>query len=152
MKSARNHPQSTTTQHREHRFVLLIVFGMFLMFVLIGLSFFVMSMGKAFDSAELTLESQSGKNAFIYPTSKDILIKGKTYTLLWEGGPPTIEQLDLVNRAYEKEGVSVSLVDRFYNLENTGSYKVTIPTEIPDGQYKFQIGPMASEYFIIVEK
>lgn len=156
MKPARpqRQPRSTdpTHEHREHSYAFLIILAFFLIFSLIGLTFFVANLGKTYDSIEIKLENPNPNNSFIFPTNADTLYKGETYTLRWNGGPQTIQQLDLVNRAYEKEGVSVSLVDRFYNLENTGSYKVTIPTELPAGQYKFQMGPMSSEYFKIEEK
>lgn len=156
MKSARKTSPSrlktSATTHREHSFALLIILGMLIMFVVIGIGFFAMNMNKKYDNVELSLKNANSKNMFIFPTSKDTLIKGQSYTIRWDGGPATIEQLDLVNRAYEKEGVSISLVDRFYNFENKGFYEVTIPTEIPDGQYKFQMGPMSSEYFNLQEK
>lgn len=122
---------------------------MFLIFVLMGLVFFIKSLGNTYDNVELSLENQTGRNVFIFPTSRDTLVKGKTYTIRWEGGPQLIQEMDLVNKALEKEGVSVSLADRFYNIENTGSYSVTIPSNIPDGLYKIQAGPMSSEYFKI---
>lgn len=145
--------QNAPVEHREHSIALLLAMIMFFVFVLFGIVFFVKSLGTQYqNNADLKFESSQTKNEFLFPTAKDTLVKGGSYTIRWSGGPQTIQQLDLVNRAYEKEGVSVSLVDRFYNLENTGSYEVTIPTQIPTGQYKFQMGPMSSPYFEVQEK
>lgn len=145
--------QDVPQEHREHSIALLIAMIMFFVFVVVGVIFFVKSLGSEYkNNTDLKFESSQTKNEFLFPTAKDTLVKGQVYTIRWSGGPQTIQQLDLVNRAYEKEGVSVSLVDRFYNLENTGSYEVTIPTEIPVGQYKFQMGPMSSQYFEVKEK
>lgn len=136
--------------HKEagYRFAILIVMAMFLILGLVGLIFIIASFGKEYESIELsTLEESQQEQSFIFPTSNDTLVKGQTYTLKWTGGPPTIEAMFLVNRALQKEGVSVSIADRAFNIQNTGSYEFTIPTNIPSGQYQIQAGSLTSEYF-----
>lgn len=85
----------------------------------------------------------------IFPSSQDTLKKGQRYQLKWLGGGDSPIAIFLVNKEAEKQGVSVSLFDRVYNLQNTGSYKYTVPKNIPDGLYKFEIGDLNSDYFSI---
>ncbi len=89
------------------------------------------------------------KPGILFPAENTTLIKGKTYTLAWTGTKPSSIAIFLVNKAFEKEGVSVSLADRVYNVPNTGSYRYTVPTNIPEGAYKFEIGTLTSPYFQI---
>jgi len=139
---------ATRSQEVGYRFGVLIIMGMFLILVLVGLTFMIASFGKEYQSVELSaLQTSENQQGFIFPSSNDTLIKGQTYTLRWTGGPPTIEEMYLVNRALAKDGVSISLADRFFNIENTGSFEITIPTNIPSGQYQIQAGSLTSEYF-----
>lgn len=90
----------------------------------------------------------SNEQSITFPKGGETLTSGKTYTLKWAGGPnPT--QIFLINRDLEKEGVSVSLADRIYNIANTGSYDYVIPENIPAGNYKFEIGNIISATFRI---
>ncbi|HVZ67225.1 MAG TPA: Ser-Thr-rich GPI-anchored membrane family protein [Patescibacteria group bacterium] len=90
---------------------------------------------------------ETGKT--IFPRGGETLKKGETYVLEWQGGPKGDIAIFLQNQAMEKDGVSVSLVDRVYGLNNTGSYNYTIPDDIPSGSYRFQIGNINSPYFNI---
>jgi hypothetical protein len=82
---------------------------------------------------------------------EDKAIKGKTYTIRWVAGSGTTD-IFLVNKALESEGVSVSLADRVYSVDNDGEYTYTFPKNIPDGEYRFQIGNEASGYFSVANK
>lgn len=149
--SFQTRPEPLST-HKEvgYRFAILIVMAMFLILGLIGLTFIIAGFGKDYESIELSsLEQTQQQQSFIFPKANDTLEKGKTYTLKWQGGPPTIEAMYLVNRAFQKEGVSVSIADRAFNIQNTGSYEFTIPTNIPSGQYQIQAGSLTSDYFDI---
>ncbi|HVT01235.1 MAG TPA: Ser-Thr-rich GPI-anchored membrane family protein [Patescibacteria group bacterium] len=84
-----------------------------------------------------------------FPKGGETLRKGQTYVIEWQGGPEGDIAIFLQNQAAEKEGVSVSLVDRVYGVNNTGSYNYTIPDNIPNGMYRFQIGNLNSQYFSI---
>lgn len=74
--------------------------------------------------------------------------KGSVYTIRWGPGKGKTD-IFLVNRALESEGISVSLADRVYGVDNNGFYNYKIPTNIPSGEYRFQIGQHSSEYFTI---
>jgi hypothetical protein len=90
------------------------------------------------------------KPTILFPAGGETLSKGKEYTLKWTGTTSAKTQIFLINTSLESQGVSVSSVDRIYNIENTGSYTYTIPTTIPDGKYKLQIGQLTSNDFQII--
>jgi hypothetical protein len=96
-----------------------------------------------------TLQSE---NTIISPTTGDVLVKGQTYTLSWTGGDPGETQIFLIDTALESAGVSVSISDRVYHIQNTGSYQYTVPKRLPDGIYKFEIGDQTSNTFQIVSR
>ena|SRR5688572_3871276 len=75
-------------------------------------------------------------------------IKGKTYEIKWVAGSGKTD-IFLVNRALESEGVSVSLADRIYNVDNNGTYSYKIPNNIPGGEYQLRIGEFSSDYFTV---
>ncbi len=98
-----------------------------------------------------TTNPKSTGNQVIFPTQKDTLQKGSPYTLKWTSNEPSPIAIFLVNKAAEKQGVSISLFDRVYNIPNTGSFIYTVPENIPDGEYKLEIGNLNSEYFQITK-
>jgi hypothetical protein len=83
-----------------------------------------------------------------YPKGGEKLIKGQSYSLTWSGGQNTT-QIFLIDTSLKSAGASVSIVDRVYNVENTGSYKYTVPKNLKDGTYEFQIGNVTSAQFQI---
>ena len=83
-----------------------------------------------------------------FPTSKDVLVEGKTYELKWTPKEGTTD-LFLINKELESEGVSVSIADRKYDINNTGKLNYKVPANIPTGEYKITIGDITSEYFEI---
>lgn len=87
-------------------------------------------------------------NTVIFPTATDTLKLGQSYTLEWTPGSGTTN-IFLINKAAESQGVSVSMFDRVYNIPNSGSYKYTVPKNLPVGEYKFEIGNLDSNYFEI---
>lgn len=151
-RQTRTTPSLSPLRSTGYRLAILTFFAIFLIFVLLGLAFLAKSAGHEYDRIELSALSQTEKSTFLFPTQKDTLIKGQTYTLRWHGGPPTIEAMFLINKALQKEGVSVSIADRAYNIKNTGSYQFTVPTNIPDGLYQIEAGPLTSDYFEIKSK
>lgn len=84
-----------------------------------------------------------------FPIANDILSPGKTYTLKWQGGGKSPISIFLINKDAQKQGVSVSLFDRIYSIPNTGYYNYTVPQNMPNGLYKFEIGDLSSNYFEI---
>lgn len=93
--------------------------------------------------------TQAPTAQIIFPKGGESLVKGQKYALQWSGGPnPT--QIFLINTALESQGQSVSIVDRAYNITNTGSYEYTIPATIDPGSYKFEIGNVTSNAFTVI--
>lgn len=98
---------------------------------------------------ETTLEAVPGVVNF--PASGDTLTAGETYTLVWND--PNLEshtQIFLIDTKLEPQGNSVSVVDRVYDVPNSGTYVYTVPTSIISGTYVFSIGTARSEVFNIV--
>lgn len=85
----------------------------------------------------------------LFPEKGGELLKGETYTLKWEGGAEEVS-IFLVDSALEPAGVSVSISDRVYGIENKGSYRYKVPERLEEGTYKFAIGEGSSPYFKIV--
>jgi hypothetical protein len=83
-----------------------------------------------------------------FPAGGETLTQGQAYTLTWKGGPEEI-QIFLVDTALKSQGASVSVSDRVYGIENTGSYQYVIPRGLPEGTYEFQIGDATSKEFRI---
>lgn len=90
-------------------------------------------------------------NSITISAPKNTAVKGKTYVINWPTGKGRTD-IFLINRAYETEGVSASIADRVYNIENNGKYSYTFPKNIPDGEYKLQIGEGSSNYFNVAAK
>src|SRR5581483_8704886 len=61
----------------------------------------------------------------IFPAGGETLQRGTSYTLKWQGGDKTVT-LFLIDTDLSSVGTSVSIVDRVYNVMNTGSYQYTI--------------------------
>jgi hypothetical protein len=87
-------------------------------------------------------------SSITFPKGGETLKQGQIYTLTWtpETGNTNIF---LVDTGFESQGTSVSLVDRVYNIPNSGSYTYTVPKDLPDGTYRFQIGTMNTATFQI---
>lgn len=85
----------------------------------------------------------------IFPTASDILTPGNSYMLTWTGVQGNNVAIFLIDRSLEPQGASVSIVDRVYDVKNTGSYRYLVPTNLKAGTYKFQIGDLTGKYFNI---
>lgn len=83
-----------------------------------------------------------------FPKGGETLAKGKTYTITWTGGKEGVA-LFVIDKATEKEGLSASIMDRVYNIQDRNSFSYTIPTSIPNGIYVLQIAGLTSTPFII---
>lgn len=92
-------------------------------------------------------KGDSNIKIFFHPAGNR-LIKGKQITLKWSGGPSEIT-INLIDIELAKKSVSVSLVDGFDHIRNTGEYKYTIPKSLPTGIYRFSIGSALSETFLL---
>lgn len=123
----------------------IIVIGiLFITALLIG--YFLSSQKKPTPESPTT-ESQPN-NKITSPVSGETWVKGETYTVSWTGGKKG-EALFLIDTALEKDGVSISLADRVYDISDTASYTYTVPENIPDGKYKVQIAGLTSGEFAI---
>lgn len=91
----------------------------------------------------------SSGTVILFPTATDQLIAGQQYNLRWTRGGDTT-QIFLIDTSLETQGESVSVVDRKYNVPNTGSYVYTVPTTLSAGSYRFQIGGASSQAFQVV--
>lgn len=80
----------------------------------------------------------------------DKLSAGKSYAIKWNGVTGATTQIFLKDLSLESQGESVSLVDRVYNVPNTGSYSYTIPASAK-GTYILEIGPLISSPFTVEE-
>ena len=87
-----------------------------------------------------------------FPKGGEKLIQGQSYELTWSGGREEITQIFLIDTSLEDKGMSVSISDRVYGVENTHRYTYTIPVNIQPGTYRFQLGSQMSETFDIVAK
>jgi hypothetical protein len=85
----------------------------------------------------------------IFPKSGDTLTSGNKYTLKWQGVGNGTTQIFLVDTDLESQGESVAIVDRIYNVKNTGSYDYSVPSTVKPGNYKFEIGNLTSGIFKI---
>ncbi len=84
----------------------------------------------------------------VFPKGGETFHQGQSYILKWASGSGNTN-IFLVDTAYESQGVSVSLVDRVYNIPNSGSYTYTVPRNLPNGTYKFEIGNITTNTFQI---
>lgn len=92
------------------------------------------------------IKSTSG--SILFPAGGETLVKGQTYTLKWTGGTGNT-QIFLIDTALEGQGESVAISDRVYNIPNSGSYEYTIPKNLSDSTYRFEIGTSTSNPFQI---
>lgn|GEM_PF-5034850 len=106
---------------------------------------------QALSNENIDTESSSltSKIAITFPKSGEGLVKGETYALRWTGGDSTVT-IFLIDSSMETNGVSVSIADRIYGVENRGIYEYTIPNRLDDGSYKFEIGTAKSAYFKVI--
>lgn len=83
-----------------------------------------------------------------FPKGGETLKQGQIYTLTWTPGTGKIN-IFLINTAFKSQGTSVSLLDRVYSIPNSGAYTYTVPKNLPDGIYQFQIDNMTTNTFYI---
>lgn len=95
------------------------------------------------------IQSEKENPEILFPRKGGTLFKGHTYNIQWTGGKKG-EALFLSNVALQKEGMSVSLVDRVYDIPNTSNIQYTIPENIPDGLYTISIAELTSGEFNII--
>lgn len=94
-------------------------------------------------------------NAITFPKGGETLVTGEKYTLKWknvgETGSPNASttQIFLIDQSLLNQGASVSIIDRTYDVPDTGSYEYTVPTGAADGTYFFVIGTTTSNTFKI---
>ena len=96
----------------------------------------------------ITYPGAETETQIIFPMGGESLIKGKTYTLKWFGGPEPIA-IFLIDTSLKPEGASSSTSDRIYNIKNIGAYDYQIPETLKDGIYEFYIGNNTSKTFRI---
>lgn len=95
-----------------------------------------------------TSSPASTTHQILFPTGSETFSAGQTITLKWNGGSDPV-QIFLIDSSLEPEGASVSTVDRVYGIKNSGSYDYTFPKTLANGKYKFQIGDLTSNYFMV---
>lgn len=95
------------------------------------------------------IQSERENPQILFPKAGGTLYKGHTYNIQWTGGG-TGEALFLQSADLEKEGQSVSIVDRVYDIPNTSNIQYTVPSEIPDGIYTISIAGLTSGKFQII--
>ena len=103
------------------------------------------------NSSPAPVVTQQSGVQIIFPTKNDQLIIGQTYVLKWNGGDNPID-IFLVDDATKSIGVSVSLIDRMYHIQNAGSYSYTVPKYLKPGMYQFEIGQATSDKFQVLAK
>lgn len=111
---------------------------------IVGILYVQFNLGKNIFS---TIPVQTSKE-IIFPKGGETLTSGKIYTLKWTGAPGDVTQIFLKGSSLEAQGESVSLIDRVYDVPNTGSYDYKIPATA-NGKYIFEIGPLVSKSFAI---
>ncbi len=97
-------------------------------------------------------ETKEVASSITFPSGGETLVAGKTYTLKWNGSVSTVgttTQIFLIDESLLPQGASVSIVDRIYNIADTGSYAYTVPTAVSDGTYFFVIGTTTSNHFTV---
>lgn len=94
------------------------------------------------------IQSDKENPQILFPVKGGTLYKGHTYNIQWTGGKEG-SALFLSNVAMQKEGMSVSLVDRVYDITRTNNVQYKIPENIPDGMYTIGIAGLTSGEFVI---
>jgi len=94
------------------------------------------------------IQSDRENPQILFPVKGGTLYKGHTYNIQWSGGKEGVA-LFLSNVAMQKEGMSVSLVDRVYDISSTNNVQYVIPENIPDGVYTLNIAGLTSGEFNI---
>lgn len=124
-----------------------VILTVLIVFLIFGASyFFIKNLNLSNNFSSTTGNSPAVQ--IIFPHGNEILAKGQKYTLKWKPGQGNT-QIFLINQALESHGTSVAISDRIYNVPNTGSYIYTVPQNIEDGSFKFEIGKLTSHYFQI---
>ena len=119
--------------------------------IFITIILLIVVVGKTQPQAPTTKSAKpTESNPVSYPAGGDTLKKGKNYVIRWMPGNGKTD-IFLINHMLESEGVSVSIADRIYNIDDYGQYNYRVPTNIPDGEYKFQIGDLTSKYFTVTK-
>jgi hypothetical protein len=118
--------------------------------LLLVLSWVFISTGYLHPSPNPTppLSASPAAGKILFPTNTDTLIAGQTTTVRWTPGSGTT-QIFLIDTSLESQGASVSIVDRIYNIPNSGSYSYTVPESLAAGAYKLTIGTLTSDTFQI---
>lgn len=90
-----------------------------------------------------------------YPNGGETLIKGQTYDIRWEGKIDSLDDIDISiykgNNCYFNTSYNTQICGSLYEVgypnkagviqtKNTGSYLLTLPNELPDGDdYRFTV-------------
>lgn len=86
----------------------------------------------------------------VFPKGDVSFTQGKKYTLKWVGGPETIS-IFLIDTSVKPGSTTGSIVDKIYNIKNTGSYEYTFSSKLKPGIYEVQIGNSTSDEFKLVK-
>lgn len=143
---------NSPVKNKMYTIAILSFFAIFLILIFSGFMFMVSTFSTSYTPATIGSLDSAKRTYFKFPTQNDTLIKGQTYTLLFDGGPPTIESMTLVQKGLSDQAIRVPIADQAYSIENTGEFEFTVPTNIPDGQYTIEAGPLVSELFTISSK
>lgn len=57
--------------------------------------------------------------------------------------------MTLVQKGLLTQAIRIPIAENAYSIENTGQFEFTVPTNIPNGQYSIEAGPLVSEPFTI---
>ncbi len=88
--------------------------------------------------------ASSANNPIFFPTGSDKLNAGQIYDISWAEDPNVGQvQIFLVSK-------SSDIIDKSYNVPNTGHFAYTIPVGIKSGWYRFEIGNLKTDYFEII--
>ncbi len=99
-------------------------------------------------------EIENAPSSITFPTSRETLYAGKTYTLRWDDSDifSSTTSVFLIDSSLLNQGSSVSIIDRVYNIPNIGLYDYMVPTAVADGTYFFVIGSSTSNWFKVSSK
>lgn len=93
-----------------------------------------------------------GTEKILFPTENVTLYTGQKYNLRWVASFPDQKiAIFLIDSALEKVGTSVSIVDRVYDVPNSGNFDYIVPENLDTGKYRVTIGDLNSNYFNIVK-
>ncbi len=126
----------------------LLLFPLFIVVVIAAGYVYRIYLAQGVNSTIAQIQSEKENPEVLFPKSGGTLYKGHTYNIQWTGGKAG-GALFLSNVALQKEGMSVSLVDRVYDISNTSNIQYTIPENIPDGKYTISIAELTSGEFTI---